>query len=420
MPPPLGHADEPDMSKAAPNTSLRPRMVTVFVAAFLAGGTGAVGVNRFIDVNRTRAKATVECEPIFVAIRDLPAGNPVTVWDVKLRDWPKAMVPQAALRPGSFDGIAWPDGHVARLSLREGQPVLRSHLQSTIVNVPPAVPQPVAVSGPVAVTEPVRVVERPAPVAEPTTDSIAQSPIAARIEEQPADAVEPPTVDPPTLADTTPAADSTADAVAEVETTLAADPTPADPVTGEGWPSTAEAAAGSESAMRFLVVPERIAIMADELTAPRKPQPPSTPVASLATQPKQAMNPAENRAEAGRNPQTRREIRPDSSVHPGQSAPASKAVTRPPLPKAKYPDQAPSTKPRPKAATSSPTPRVTVEPDAESQLADEAARSPTLKTVFPNMAAGLEKIESEMSRLRRDRFGSLFRSSSGDGEEGPR
>lgn len=404
------------MSKAAPNTSLRPRMVTVFIAAFLAGGTGAVGVNRFIDVTRTRAKATVECEPIFVAIRDLPAGNPVTVWDVKLRDWPKAMVPQAALRPGSFDGIAWPEGHVARLSLREGQPVLRSHLQSMIVDVPSAVPQPLAVSGPVAVTEPERVVERTAPVAEPTADAIAQSPIAARIEEKPADAVDPPTVNPPTLADTTPAADSIAAAVAEVETTLAADPTPADSVTGEGWPSTAETAAGSEAAMRFLVVPERIAIMADELTSPRKPQPPSTPVASVATQPRQSTKPAE----AGKTPQTSGEIRPDSAVHPGQSAPAAKAVTRPPLPKAKYPDQAPSTKPRPKAATPSPAPRVTFEPDAESQLADEAARSPTLKTVFPNMAAGIEKIESEMSRFRRERFGSLFRSSSGDGEEGPR
>jgi len=378
-------------------------MVTVFVAAFLAGGTAAVGVNRFIDVTRTRAKATVECEPIFVALRDLPAGNPVTVWDVRLREWPKAMVPQAAIRPGSFDGIVWPEGHVARLSLREGQPVLRSHLQASVVDVPPAVPQsvavlqptavpqPVAVAVPVAIAEPVPAVELPTvAVAEPV--AVAQPPVAAKTEEaEPAAAT-------PALADTTPVAAPTA--VAEVEASDAASPTPSEQtvataVTGEGWPSTAETAAGSEAAMRFLVVPERIAIMADELTSPRKPQPPSTPVASVATQPKPI-------------------------DQPRQPAPAAKAVTKPPLPKAKYPDQAPSPKPRPKAGTPSPTPRVTVEPDAESQLADEAAREPTLKTVFPNMAAGLEKIESEMSRFRRERFGSLFRSSSVDGEEGPR
>lgn len=373
------------MSQSAPNKSLRPKMVTVFVAAFLAGGTAAVGVNRFIDVTRTRAKATVECEPIFVALRDLPAGNPVTVWDVRLRDWPKAMVPQAALRPGSFDGIAWPEGHVARLSLREGQPVLRSHLQSTVVDVPPAVPKAVAASAPVAIAEPEppeQVVERTPPIVKPTADAVAQAPIAAEAEEKAEPAAESPAAESPALASTTPATDPVP--VAEVETSVAAAPTPAEPVTSEGWPSTAETAAGSEAAMRFLVVPERIAIMADELTSPRKPQPPATPVASVATQPKPV-------------------------VQSRQAAPATKAGTKPPLPRAKYPEQAPALKPRPKEGTPSPTPRVTVEPDVESQLADEAARATTLKTVFPNMAAGLEKIESEMARLRWERFGSLFR-----------
>lgn len=394
-------------------------MITVFVAAFLAGGTGAVGVNRFIDVTRTRAKATVECEPIFVAIRDLPAGNPVTVWDVRLRDWPKAMVPQAALRPGSFDGIAWPDGHVARLSLREGQPVLRSHLQSMIVNVPPAVPQ-VAAATPAA-TEPVAVAE-PEPVVEPTVNAVAQAPIAQQeITRQEIPQEKPElSAEPLVVANTTPAAAPAA--IAEPEATASAEPTPSDLGTsdlgtGEGWPSTAETAAGSEAAMRFLVVPERIAIMADELSSPRKPQPPASPVASVATQPRPAIPSPSPSPNVGQTPQPRAEQRPKTAAPPRQPPAESKAVTKPPLPRAKYPDQAPSTKPRPKAATPSPTPRVTVEPDAESQLADEAARTPSLKTVFPNMAAGLEKLESEMSRIRRERFGSLFRSSSDGGEE---
>lgn len=389
-------------------------MITVFVAAFLAGGTGAVGVNRFIDVTRTRAKATVECEPIFVAIRDLPAGNPVTVWDVKLRDWPKAMVPQAALRPGSFDGIAWPEGHVARLSLREGQPVLRSHLRSMIVDVPPAVPQVAAATatatGPVAVAE-------PEPIVEPTVNAVAQVPIAQHeiaqqeISQEKAER----SAEPLVLANTTPAAAPTA--TAEPEATAAAEPTPSDLGTGEGWPSTAETAAGSEAAMRFLVVPERIAIMADELTSPRKPQPPASPVASVATQPRPAIPSPTPSPNVGQTPQPKAEQRPKPAAPPRQPPAESKAVTKPPLPRAKYPDQAPTAKPRPKGGMRAPTPRVTVEPDAESQLADEAARTPSLKTVFPNMAAGLEKLESEMSRVRRERVGSLFRSSSVGGEE---
>lgn len=55
-----------------------------------------------------------------------------------------------------------------------------------------------------------------------------------------------------------------------------------------------------------------------------------------------------------------------------------------------------------------------VEPDPESERADEDARTPVLKsmlpTMFPSMAAGIEKFETEMARIRRERFGGLFQS----------
>jgi diaminopimelate epimerase len=62
------------------------------------GAAAAVGVNRLLDVHIARSKPQIECEPIFVALRSLPQGAPVTVWDVGLRDWPKAMMPSTALR----------------------------------------------------------------------------------------------------------------------------------------------------------------------------------------------------------------------------------------------------------------------------------------------------------------------------------
>jgi len=95
----------------------------VFAAAFLAGAAAAVGVNRVLDVHLAQRRPQVECEPIFVALRPLPQGSPVTVWDVALKDWPKAMLPSSALRAGdSFEGF------VLRHAIREGQPLLAVQL----------------------------------------------------------------------------------------------------------------------------------------------------------------------------------------------------------------------------------------------------------------------------------------------------
>lgn len=101
----------------------RPRALTVFAAAFIAGAAAAVGVNRVLDVRLAQLKPRVESESIFVALRSLPQGSPVTVWDVALRDWPKAMLPGTALR--AQDSFA---GMVLKHPLREGQPLLSVQL----------------------------------------------------------------------------------------------------------------------------------------------------------------------------------------------------------------------------------------------------------------------------------------------------
>jgi len=101
----------------------RPKGLTVFLAAFVAGAAAAVGINQALDVHLAQKKPQVESEPIFVALRSLPQGSPVTIWDVALRDWPKAMLPMTALRAeDSFEGC------VLRHPLREGQPLLTVQL----------------------------------------------------------------------------------------------------------------------------------------------------------------------------------------------------------------------------------------------------------------------------------------------------
>jgi hypothetical protein len=119
-------------AETKPVARQRPRTMTVFAAAFVAGAAAAVGVNRALDVHLAQAKPQVECEPIFVALRSLPQGVPVTVWDVALRDWPKAMLPDTAMRvTDSFEGC------LLKYPLREGQPLLSVQLGEPMVQTPP-------------------------------------------------------------------------------------------------------------------------------------------------------------------------------------------------------------------------------------------------------------------------------------------
>ena len=115
---------EPFMTTSSESArSHRPRAVTVFGAALVAGAAAAFGVNRVLDTHLAQSRPQVEMEPILVALRSLPAGSPVTVWDVALKDWPKAMVPSSALRlSANLDNL------VVRHPLREGQPILAVQL----------------------------------------------------------------------------------------------------------------------------------------------------------------------------------------------------------------------------------------------------------------------------------------------------
>jgi hypothetical protein len=105
----------------------RPSTPTVFGAAFVAGAVAAFGINSFFDAHVARMRPQVESEPIFVALRSLPQGAPVTVWDVGLRAWPRAMLPETALRAEDrFEGL------ILRHPLREGQPLLAVQLAQPV------------------------------------------------------------------------------------------------------------------------------------------------------------------------------------------------------------------------------------------------------------------------------------------------
>jgi hypothetical protein len=215
----------------APTRSHRPRAITVFAAAFVAGAAAAVGVNRALDVRLAQSKPRVESEAIFVALRSLPQGAAVTVWDVALRDWPKAMLPTSALR--ASDTFS---GHVLKHPLREGQPLLSIQLvpaadESQPAATPTAVPPPASYThastsaAPATDSDlwsPAEPVAAPAqsPPAQPGPQTVSQSvaPVAvAPVAQQ--NAVPPPAADPAPVAPAEAVAVAAADAPAMTEAT---------------------------------------------------------------------------------------------------------------------------------------------------------------------------------------------------------
>jgi len=248
--------------------SQRPKATTVFAAAFLAGAAAAVGLNRTLDVHLAQRQPRVESEPIFVALRSLPQGAPLTVWDVALRDWPKAMLPAAALRPrDSFDGM------VLKHPVREGQPILSVQLAKVS---PPQVDSHVAEStaapattAPPSGAAPAEQTDlwAPAEVSVPAIQPAADVPHTAAAEviadtdavatsEVPGDDV--PT-DPVTIEDVVPEPVMVAATTAtDIDTVIAP---VANDVDSSGAPTR-------EMVMRYLVVPERIALEADRSFVP--------------------------------------------------------------------------------------------------------------------------------------------------------
>ena len=396
-------------SKAA--SRHRPKAATVFVAAFVAGAVAAVVVNRVLDVHLAQAKPQVECEPIFVTLRPLAQGAPVTVWDVALRDWPRAMLPSTALR--ATDSFT---GSLVKYPLREGQPLLSVHLtpiepattpepttleeayvpppvaspapardtpdlwtQAATAAVQPAMPEQAAIEPATAATEPTTAATEPAIAAiEPTLATVTEQDDPAPAETAPqlaADeailvaslpAEDPEPVAPPANAalparlttDIDPPVDMPSRPAVDLDS-LPSVMARSDETSG---PTEESQTAGS---IRYLVVPERIARQADTLF--------TTPVAPLAeaaeVSEKTPASKPRSTPQAGQRPATNRTQNPQPAQRNGFTAGSHR----------------PASKPSTQRSTAQPT----VEPPAESrsELGPRAWGG-----MFPNLSAGAEAL----------------------------
>lgn len=401
----------------------RPRSATVFVAAFVAGAAAAVGVNRALDVHLSQAKPQVECEPIFVALRSLPQGVPVTVWDVALRDWPKAMLPSTALRvTDSFEGC------LLRVPLREGQPLLSAQLmkpepQTPAASEPPtgdgeeplveeAFVPPTPATAPVVRTEPAAapaatnaalappepaqtaaVEPEPTtapPTPEPETVATAEASAPPMVAGQPTLAVpatEPTVQQPeaavqqpePSVAATTPVTGGDDEATPSIDSAFDVGDMPSRPAAdlaeipsvmsqagAAAAPSAEEAATGT--GVRYLVVPERIARQADtSFTAPVAP---------------------EGRSTADR---------PQAAPKPAQTQPAQPAQTRQRQATNRQ-SQTRQQEPKQQAKPTVPRGQSQQGPAATDGREETSPRS--WGGMFPNVSAGLEAMGTWRGRVR--------------------
>ncbi len=414
----------------------RPKSTTVFVAAFVAGAVAAVVVNRALDLHLAQSKPQVESEPIFVALRPLPQGSPVTVWDVALRDWPCAMLPSSALRAN--DSFA---GTVLKYPLREGQPLLSVQLmpasQPTVTPVAPAAStatldetfvMPAPAPPPTSVTqapqddrptasEPAVVSTVPL-VADTAAPSDSTTPLSVperkRFELEPIAATQIPS---PSAQEPTTATDAPEDqptrVASDVEPMLDMPSRPA--VDLEKIPSVmarsekpAEPAdtTTASGAVRYLVVPERIARQADtSFVSPPAVEPASepspVPPVAAANQAPAAAAAQQAKAMPSQQPTTRKPQQAAGKPAPQQRSPRSangdarpmpQQRTNKPQPQSQQRQATTNKQQRPAPATSQPQRQAKQQPPnkpsdrSPAETAEPQPRGP----MFPNIAAGLE------------------------------
>ena len=394
----------------------RPRSATVFVAAFVAGAAAAVGVNRALDVHLSQAKPQVECEPIFVALRSLPQGVPVTVWDVALRDWPKAMLPSTALRvTDSFEGC------LLKYPLREGQPLLAAQLvkpepQPPAAGQQPATPDgeeplveeafvpPTPAAAPVAGTEPAAApaaanaaVQRPEPTAQ--TAAVADESAPPAVAGQPTLAV--PSLEPAaqqsdvaiqqpepavTTAITVPSRDEgesprSIDADfdgGDMPSRPAADLAKIPSVMSQAGAAAAPPAeeTGTGAGVRYLVVPERIARQADtSFTTPVAPEGRAASEQEEPSSSPQSTTARSTETPAAKKPAAQPQQRQATNRQPQSGQQGPKQQAKPTAPRGQS-QQQPGT-----AGRSEPSPRA-------------------WGGIFPNVSAGLDAMGGWRGRVR--------------------
>jgi pilus assembly protein CpaB len=100
---------------------MRPKSLILLALALGCGLVASIGISQVLDKNNR--PAAVETAPIYVALKNINVGDPVTEGMVSLEEWPKDKVPPGAIT--SWEAL---ESRRPRSNIYAGEPILEGKL----------------------------------------------------------------------------------------------------------------------------------------------------------------------------------------------------------------------------------------------------------------------------------------------------
>ncbi len=101
---------------------MRSKSIVLLALALGCGLVAAIGIGQMLDARRTGADMGNR-QPVFVAMADIGPNEELTAQNIKLEEWPQAIVPAGALT--RLEDV---EGRRSRMKIYAGEPVLSSKL----------------------------------------------------------------------------------------------------------------------------------------------------------------------------------------------------------------------------------------------------------------------------------------------------
>jgi pilus assembly protein CpaB len=107
---------------------MRARTVVLVVLALAFGGSAALGVHRW---QMAQQSADVNTVPVVTAALDVPRGSKLTADAIRVKHWPKSMVPGGALAK-----LEDAEGQTVKVPLISGEPILKAKVTKEAIGSP--------------------------------------------------------------------------------------------------------------------------------------------------------------------------------------------------------------------------------------------------------------------------------------------
>ena len=112
---------------------MRGKSLALLMLALGCGLVASLGITQVMRKRGEATTATGDTQPIFVAMKDVGQGEPLTPESLKLEQWPKDKVP-----PGAMNHLEDIENRRTRTKLYAGEPILDAKLAPKGVNAPGA------------------------------------------------------------------------------------------------------------------------------------------------------------------------------------------------------------------------------------------------------------------------------------------